>query len=126
MEMRLPLVIALNMMDMARERGIQIDTAVLRAALAVRLFRWWLQNDKGSFYALQAAIAQTATERSKPLTLVHYQPVIEDAISALSPTFQRMLASAALIRVGRPLPHSVTTPSPQNLKGKRAPYPLSC
>jgi ferrous iron transport protein B len=95
MEMRLPLVIAFNMMDVARERGVQIDTAVLARRLSCPVIPLVASKRQG-VDTLQAAIARIATERTKPMTLVHYQPVIEDAISALTPTFQRMFASAAV------------------------------
>ena len=42
LEMRVPMVVALNMMDVARKRGIRIDAAAaLPGPRAVRWCRWW-------------------------------------------------------------------------------------
>jgi ferrous iron transport protein B len=82
MEMRLPLVLALNMIDMARDRGVRIDPTVLSHHLGCPVIPMVASRGQG-VDELKTTVARAAMERHAPATMVHYHPVIEDAIHDL-------------------------------------------
>jgi ferrous iron transport protein B len=84
LEMRKPLVLALNMMDTAARRGIEVDIAGLRARLGVPVVP--LVACKGQGIAeLKNAIREAAEGNLAPILSVPYGPEIESAVAELRP-----------------------------------------
>ena len=69
MEMGLPVCIALNMMDVARNRGIEIDVEALSKALNVPIMPIIARSGKGVLELMQAA-GRLAESRNKPTSMV--------------------------------------------------------
>ncbi len=82
-EMRVPVVLALNMMDVARERRIRIDVALLARALGCPVIGLAAHRGEG-IPDLRRAIDNAAVRRAAPQATVHYAPEIEQAITALT------------------------------------------
>jgi ferrous iron transport protein B len=81
-EMRRPLVIALNMMDVARNRRIEIDVARLAERLGCPVVALVASRGEG-LDALRAAIAAAGRARAVPSTQLSYVGEIEDAVAEL-------------------------------------------
>ena len=72
MEMRVPMVIALNMVDVAARRGMTIDTAKLSALLGVPIVETVGSKGKGMDELLEACVgAMDAPRKPKPVTYGH-------------------------------------------------------
>ncbi len=84
MEMRLPMVIALNMMDVAKDRDIKINPSLLSERLGCPVIPMSAVDNKG-VSELKNAINQALANQKAPLTYVAYPAVIEDAITELVP-----------------------------------------
>lgn len=84
MEMRLPMVVALNMMDIATDRGVTIDTAVLAERLGCPVIPMNASRAEG-VSALREAIARKLENLTRPPSYVAYPAVLEDAIAELVP-----------------------------------------
>ncbi|MBF2063222.1 MAG: Fe(2+) transporter permease subunit FeoB [Calothrix sp. C42_A2020_038] len=84
MEMRLPMIIALNMMDVAALRDIRIDANLLAERLGCSVIPMTAATNKG-ISELKDAIKQAFINPSRPTTYVAYPAVIEDAIAELVP-----------------------------------------
>jgi ferrous iron transport protein B len=82
LEMRVPLVVALNMMDVARDRRIEIDIEALSKRLGCAVVPLVASRNKG-MNALRSAINQSAQRRSVPDIQVTYPTEIEAALSDL-------------------------------------------
>lgn len=82
LELRLPLVLALNMMDEADEQGIKIDSATLSAMLGVPVVPMVARRNKG-VPALVATIAALARSRAVAPAAVKYAPAVDEALAAL-------------------------------------------
>ncbi|MBK5967062.1 ferrous iron transport protein B [Thiocystis minor] len=87
-EMGRPLVLALNMMDTAAERGLRIDIAALSARLGCPVVPIVAASGKGLDRLRQTLLETAATARGKDAAQsvsIHYGQVLEDAIAALLP-----------------------------------------
>lgn len=81
LEMRVPLVLCLNMTDEADERGIQIDAGALEARLGIPVVRMVAVRRQG-LKALQAAIGRASLGSCFP---VRYDPRVEAACDEAVP-----------------------------------------
>ncbi|MFA4987456.1 MAG: ferrous iron transport protein B [Candidatus Brocadiia bacterium] len=81
-EMGVPLVVALNMADGAREQGIAINPIVLSQALGARCIPTVGTTGEGQEEALSAAVAAARSPRPSPLT-IDYGPDVEREISRI-------------------------------------------
>ncbi len=77
-EMRLPMVIALNMMDVAKERGMNIDPVLLSERLGCPVIPI-VATKKEGLSALQEAIAQQLDRPTLPQAYVPYPAILEQA-----------------------------------------------
>jgi len=84
MEMRLPLVVALNMTDVAQDRGIRIDTVLLSERLGCPVTPLVASRNEG-VAILRDTINQNLQNPVKPHSYVAYPPVLEDAIAQVMP-----------------------------------------
>jgi ferrous iron transport protein B len=96
-EMGLPLVVALNMVDVAEAKGMRVDHGQLARALGCPVLPVVASQGKG-IAELKTALAQAAREPPRPTALVAYQPALEHAVSGLA---QRLQDRA---QPGRPSP----------------------
>lgn len=81
-EYQVPVVVALNMMDVATQRGMTINISALEKKLGCKVIP--IQASKGrGIDALKAEINRLSGQPSLPHNLV-YSPVLEKAISTLS------------------------------------------
>ncbi|AUM00972.1 ferrous iron transport protein B [Rhodocyclaceae bacterium] len=83
-EMRLPLLVVLNMVDVAQARGLRIDVDALAKRLGCPVVPL-VATDARHLPALRAAIAQAAAERRRSGIEVPYARNVEEAIAALMP-----------------------------------------
>lgn len=79
-EMELPLVVCLNMMDEAAERGMQIEAAVLAARLGVEVVPTVAVRRQG-VSRLLSALGSPRRGRLR----VDYPPAVEDALAEVAP-----------------------------------------
>jgi ferrous iron transport protein B len=84
MEMRLPMIVALNMMDIAKQREIKIDVTVLSERLGCPVVPMTAALGQG-ITELRDRIDQALANPIAPPTYVAYPAVIEDAIAQLVP-----------------------------------------
>lgn len=82
MEMHLPMVIALNMMDVAEKRGISIDTNLLRERLGCRVVSISAVNGQG-IKELINVIAEEVQNLTNSVSYIAYPAVIEEALEEL-------------------------------------------
>ncbi|MEX3010957.1 Fe(2+) transporter permease subunit FeoB [Hoeflea sp. TYP-13] len=91
-EMRVPLLIALNMTDLAQQNGLRIDTQALSERLGCPVVPIVAQTGAG-LGDFRSAIHLSAAERTIPATELSYLPVIEEALSALVPDIKEATKS---------------------------------
>ncbi|HDN26666.1 MAG TPA: Fe(2+) transporter permease subunit FeoB [Thioploca sp.] len=91
LEMGVPMVVVLNMMDIAEQRGIQIDIAALSKQLGTSVVPIVASNGKG-ISELKKIINHAAEMRRIPLVQVAYPEAIEKVIANLLPTTRESLA----------------------------------
>lgn len=84
LEMRVPLVVALNMMDVARRRGIRIDPGGLGRELGCPVVPVVAVSKEG-LTELQARLLAAADGREPAGTPLGHGDCIEEAVTALSP-----------------------------------------
>ncbi len=83
-------VLALNMMDLAANRGIEIDYRTLERILAIPVVPIVARRGEG-LDALKLAIARQAKEQNAPNSaVVAYPPQLESAIAELSPEIRKV------------------------------------
>ena len=85
MEMRLPMVVVLNMTDVARDRGLKIDPTILSNRLGCPVVPMVAARSQG-VSDLKQTLDRALQTPAKPRPYVAYPPVVEDAIAALMPT----------------------------------------
>jgi ferrous iron transport protein B len=90
LEMRVPVLLAVNMVDLAEQAGIQVDTAGLAASLGCPVVPLVAARGQG-VDALRREVATTAAGRMHPVQ-IGYSPDIEDALQELAPLVQRAAA----------------------------------
>jgi ferrous iron transport protein B len=81
MELAAPLVVVLNMSDVARDRGISIDAPMLSRLLGVPVLPMVATKGQGLDELLDAVIA-AATHRPRPVE-IHYGAEIDEQLAAL-------------------------------------------
>jgi len=86
-EMRVPLVVALNMMDVAKERGTEIDLEGLSSRLGCPVVPLVAAEGEG-VTALKQAIQQAVKDQPIPSTEVRYAAPVEQAVTDLVPLVQ--------------------------------------
>ena len=84
LEMGAPIVVALNMIDIAKSRHLDIDTEALAKRLGCPVIPIVASAEKG-IEALKAEMIHTALEGLPPQTRITYAPEIEEAIAELMP-----------------------------------------
>lgn len=84
LEMRVPMIIALNMMDVARDRKIEIDVPAMQECLGCPVVPLVANRGEG-VERLRTAIGEAALDRHVPTVEFGYLPEIEDAIVELLP-----------------------------------------
>ncbi len=87
LEMRVPLVVALNMMDVAEDRGMRIDVDLLARRLGCPVVPIIASRGEG-LDTLKAAISQAARHPRIPPITISYGSEIEDAARELSSVVQ--------------------------------------
>ena len=84
LEMRVPMVVALNMMDVAEEQGLAVDIAALQDTLGCPVVPLVAARQSG-IDGLKEAVARAAGEARPPAANVAYQGAIESLIARLCP-----------------------------------------
>ena len=79
LEMRVPVVIALNMTDVARERGIVIDRERLSSMLGCPVIETIASRGQG-IDELKQLVLRTAVNRPRPSLPISYSDLIEDSL----------------------------------------------
>lgn len=83
-EMRVPMILVLNMMDAVKQRGIKIDIAFLEQFLGCPVIPI-TASVKGGLGTLKAAINSAAITKPIPAVKISYIPALEQAINDISP-----------------------------------------
>ena len=83
-EMRVPMIITLNMMDTAKQRGLEIDSDMLAAQIGCPVIPITATTKTG-IEALKEAIDQAAYDKPTPCLIIDYDPALEQAIDKLVP-----------------------------------------
>ena len=92
LEMGVPVVLALNMMDVARKRGIEIDTGALAEKLGCPVIPVVAVSGEG-LTELKARMLAVADGREQSGFSLALDEVIEQAVADLAPEFDRAPAS---------------------------------
>lgn len=90
LEMRVPMIVVLNMMDVARQQGIVIDVSTLSESLGCPAIPISASTGEG-ILSLKEQINSAATCHPVPSLTIQYNRALEQAIAELSPS----LTSAA-------------------------------
>jgi ferrous iron transport protein B len=85
LEMRVPMIVALNMMDVARERRIAIDMGGLSQQLGCPVVPLTASRGEGLPALTAAIVAAARSERQPPSVMISYGAEIEEAIARLQP-----------------------------------------
>jgi ferrous iron transport protein B len=93
LEMRVPIVVAVNMMDLSRKQGITVDPAHLAEHLGCRVVPVVASRGEG-IDELKAAIRETAAEGRPPTANISYGHLLEKAIGEITP----LISEAAVNR----------------------------
>ena len=83
-EMRVPMILVLNMMDAVRQRGIKIDVDFLAEQLGCPVIPITASTKEG-ITALKTMINQAAIIKPVPNVIIPYLPALEEAIDEISP-----------------------------------------
>ncbi len=83
-EMRVPMILVLNMMDAVKQRGIKIDLEVMASRLGCPVIGISAAAKQG-IPALRAMINQSAVHQVIPTMTIPYLPSLENAIAQLQP-----------------------------------------
>lgn len=88
LEMRVPMIVALNMMDVAKERDIRIDVNKLAERLGCMVVPMSASSNDG-VSLLRDAVNKSLQKPIAPSAYVAYPAVIEDAIAQLIPHIEQ-------------------------------------
>jgi ferrous iron transport protein B len=88
LELGVPLVIALNMIDVAKKRGITIDTDKLSTLLGIPVVPIVARNGQG-IEALFDAVEKVRKEKTHPRTLLRYGTDIDQLLSETVPLIEK-------------------------------------
>lgn len=94
-EMRVPLLVALNMVDVAEDKGLKVDAAALARELGIPVVPVVAAAGQG-IVELKAAIAGAVTEPPRASALVEYAPALDRAVAALAPRLQATAKDAGV------------------------------
>ncbi|TAK64558.1 Fe(2+) transporter permease subunit FeoB [Methylobacter sp.] len=83
-EMRVPMILVLNMMDAVKQRGIKIDVDFLEQFLGCPVIPI-IASAKNGIGTLKAAINSAAVIKPIPALKIGYAPALEQAINDISP-----------------------------------------
>jgi ferrous iron transport protein B len=83
-EMRVPMMLILNMIDVVKQRGIKIDTVFLAEQLGCPVIAI-SASAKHGIQQLQTAINNAAIAKPVPTAYITYHPALETAIAEISP-----------------------------------------
>lgn len=83
-EMRVPMILVLNMMDAVKQRGIKIDSELLSAQLSCPVIPISAATNNG-ITDLKKIINQAAVSKPVPKIEISYAPALEQAINEISP-----------------------------------------
>jgi ferrous iron transport protein B len=83
-EMRVPMLLVLNMIDVVKQRGIKIDTVFLSEQLGCPVIAV-SASAKHGISQLQTAINSAVIAKPVPTAAIHYHPALEAATAELSP-----------------------------------------
>ena len=83
-EMRVPMILVLNMMDAVKQRGIKIDCDFLSEQLGCPVIPIAASTKEG-IATLKAQINKAAITKPVPSVSISYAPALEQAIDAISP-----------------------------------------
>ncbi len=83
-EMKVPVIVALNMMDVAKEKGLQIDIERLEQALGCKVIPLIAAKNKG-IAALQKEISKALQSSRIPAPEIYYEEELEQAIIQVLP-----------------------------------------
>ena len=86
-EMRVPMILALNMMDIVKQRGIKIDAEFMAHELGCPVVTISAANKNG-IAGLKEIINQAAVNKPIPTAKIQYSDVLERAINELSTTLR--------------------------------------
>jgi ferrous iron transport protein B len=95
LEMRVPMVLALNMMDMAESRKIEIDVAALSRKIGYPVVPLTASRNEG-IKALKTAINDMAAKKTLSHAKVGYPAEIMDAVNALTPETKYVLTGLTI------------------------------
>lgn len=95
LEMRIPMVLALNMMDVARKRGIEIDAQALSRRIGVPVVVTAGHRSEGMDDLLAACSEAIAAGPPQAIRMVDYGHEVEEAIGRLTDAVARSEALAA-------------------------------
>lgn len=95
LEMKVPMVVALNMVDVAKERGIEVNAAMLAQRLGCAVVEVIASSGQGSDQ-LKRAILEAAQAQQVPSAELDYAPAIEQAISSLQPRIEKYAQSSGV------------------------------
>ena len=84
LEMRVPMLVALNMIDVAQQKGIAIDVSGLSAMLGCPVVAISAATHQG-LDQLRQMIRQAIVAQPIPSCMLSYHPAVEQAITALLP-----------------------------------------
>ncbi|SJZ78965.1 Fe(2+) transporter permease subunit FeoB [Consotaella salsifontis] len=84
LELRVPLVVVLNMMDMATQAGLAIDASALAEKLACPVVPMVASRESG-LEELKQAVAKIGGNRTVPATLPSFGEVVEREIERVAP-----------------------------------------
>ncbi len=90
-----PLILALNMMDIAKRRGFTIDTAALSKQLGIPVVST-VAVRRGSIEALLESISSTLAKGKSPIKEIHWQEPTTTELRALTRASIHMLDAAGI------------------------------
>jgi ferrous iron transport protein B len=88
LEMKIPVIIALNMMDMAKQRRIKIELEHLAKHLDTKIISIVAPKKQG-LDELKQQIAESVEKQHIPHTQVEYDSVVETAINEIAPQLDK-------------------------------------
>ncbi len=93
LEMGIPVCLALNMMDVARQRGIEIDVAALSQRLAMPVIPTVARSGKGKEALMRAAAEMLAAEAPSATIRISYGEDIDTALDEM----ERIVSAAQFL-----------------------------
>lgn len=92
LEMRVPLILAVNMLDLAEEAGIEIDFAALEQRIGCPVVPITAAKKQG-LDALKRRLVERAAHADEPGIKIEYAPLIETALRDLKPKIEPIAAA---------------------------------